>query len=108
MDIDHINHDPFDNRACNLRACMLPLNNRNVRGREKRKHDLPKGVYRAGNRYEAKIMSGKVLHRLGRFSDPKEAHECYKAAAEKIHGEFACYERKGQPRLEAAPSVVTS
>ena len=108
MEIDHINHDPTDNRISNLRKCSCAENTWNSRGYQARKHDLPKGVFLDRTRFISKIVCEGVIYRLGSFDTPEEAHQAYCDAAKRLHDEFACYERKGQPRLEAAPSVVTS
>jgi hypothetical protein len=56
----------------------------------------------------AQIVCNGEKYRLGYFKTVEEAHQAYRDAAKRLHDEFACYERKGQPRLEAAPSGVTS
>ena len=108
MEIDHINHDPTDNRISNLRKCSCAENSWNSRGQQFRKHDLPKGVFPEWGKFFSKIVCEGVIYRLGSFDTPEEAHQAYRDAAKRLHDEFACYERKGQPQVEAAPSGVTS
>ena len=108
FEIDHIDHDPWNNRISNLRKCSVVENVQNTLGIRVRKHDLPKGVYVDKGCIFSQIRCNGVTHRLGYFKTAEEAHQAYCEAAKRFHGEFACYERKGQPRLEAAPSVVTS
>ncbi len=50
-----------------------------------KKHDLPKGVFKMRNKYQAKIkVHGKSIF-LGTFMYPEDAEEAYKKAAEKYH-----------------------
>jgi len=106
LEIDHINHDPWDNRILNLRKCTSFENGKNSRGLRDRKHDLPKGVYSDKGFLFAAIVCDGITHRLGYFNTPEEAHQAYCNAAEKLHKDFACYERKGQPLDGTAPSGV--
>ena len=53
MVVDHVNHDPSDNRRVNLRICTYSQNNQN---RTPYGRSLPKGVSKAGDRYRAYIM----------------------------------------------------
>ncbi len=48
-----------------------------------------KGVYKAKEKWEAKIMINRTLIYLGRFDTAEEAHASYCAAALKYHGAFA-------------------
>jgi len=88
--IDHINGDKSDNRICNLREAtsaqngfnnpMQPYNTSGYKGvswsaREKK--------------YRAQITAYGKRNFLGLFDDPAVAAEAYKAAAAKLHGEFA-------------------
>ena len=91
--VDHKEHDTLDNRKGNLRLASRKDNNRNARVRADNKFAL-KGVMRKPRcvRYNAYIRdsSGRQI-RLGLFDTAAEAHEAYKAAAVKLHGEFACF-----------------
>lgn len=89
--VDHINHDPLDNRRANLRLCTPVENSRNRKPTPGRA--LPKGVKFHVNRYEASIrVVGKLLY-LGRFDTAAEAADAYRRAAVKHFGEFAYIER---------------
>lgn len=89
--IDHINHDPSDNRWENLRAATSGQNNQNKRGWGK----LLKGVSKStcGVTYEAKINVDGVKYHLGCFQTEEEAHQAYCRASAKLHGEFGCIEK---------------
>lgn len=88
--IDHINGDPSDNRLDNLRLATLSENQWNRR-RQKNNRAGYKGVnkHKLYNKWSAEIwVYGKKKY-LGLFESPELANEAYKAAAEKLHGEFA-------------------
>ena len=86
--IDHINHDPHDNRWENLRLATPSENSQNARGSGKYK----KGVYKntCGVTFVARIMvDGKKFY-LGCYKTEDEAHQAYCEAAELVHREFSC------------------
>lgn len=91
--VDHIDNDPLNNRRKNLRLATKSQNGAN----SKRKVDNStgyKGVIFESftKRYKAAIrINGKTIN-LGRYDTPEEAHEAYKQAAIKYHGEFARFE----------------
>lgn len=93
--VDHINHNPLDNRKENLRACTHRENmlNRKPRGKSKylgvytivnhRKNDK---VYRT---IVAQIkIDGKNKY-LGSFKTEEEAARAYDEKAKIVHGQFA-------------------
>lgn len=84
--VDHINGDPSDNRAVNLRAATQIQNRWNAPGN--RKFHFPKGVRQEGRRFVAKARIDGKWVRLGRFNTPAEAHEAWKAWAAEAHGEY--------------------
>jgi hypothetical protein len=91
--VDHINHNPLDNRRCNLRLATKVENNQNSRKRRDNTSGF-KGVYwnKWSKKWGAQIYTnGRHIH-LGYFSTPEIAHEAYKKAAEQYHGEFSCFE----------------
>lgn len=92
MQIDHINGDKLDNRQANLRQCTNQQNGCN-RGKTAKNTSGFKGVSPCEyGRWQAGIrVNGKRLH-LGHFLKKEDAAEAYKAAAIKLHGEFACAE----------------
>ena len=90
--IDHINHNPHDNRWENLRLATHAENSRNSRGSGKYK----KGVYKnsCGKTFGARITVDSRTHFLGCFETEDEAHQEYCRAAEFLHDQFACYDHK--------------
>jgi hypothetical protein len=73
--VDHINHDPLDNRVENL---QIISNRENSSKKKTKKHNLPMGVV---NTKSGKFMAiaqrlGKKVY-LGRFDKPENAHEAY-------------------------------
>lgn len=86
--IDHINMDRADNRLANLRLADGFEQAWNLRGRT----TLPKGVQRSAAispSYFARIKANGKTTYLGCFKTPELAHDAYKKAAERLHGEFA-------------------
>ncbi len=93
--IDHINNNGLDNRRKNIRICSYAQNSRNSEARKTKKYSKFKGVSRKRNHlgervyWYARIHFGDTRLYLGSFKTEKEAHEAYKQAAMKYHGEFA-------------------
>lgn len=76
-EVDHINHDPSDNRISNLRDVSKSANQQNRRA--------PRGYSRDGNRWKAQIrVCGKWQH-LGCFATESEAHAAYLSAKSQLH-----------------------
>jgi hypothetical protein len=90
MQGDHRSGDTLDNRRSNLRIATHAQNIQNQRLRITSKSGY-RGVsfHTASGLYIAKIMAHGKLHSLGYRKTASEAHELYKAAAAKLHGEFA-------------------
>ena len=88
--VDHINGDPADNRACNLRLATGGQNNANSRIRSDNTSSY-KGVTWAAKRskWEVKIKVDKKKVHVGYFLDIDQAHAAYVAAAQKHFGAFA-------------------
>jgi hypothetical protein len=90
--VDHVNRDPKDNRAENLRLATASGNQGN------RGHNaslaLPKGVKfdRARSKFKARVCVNGQRFESKRFDTPEAAHEAYCAMAVKHHGEFARFE----------------
>lgn len=93
-DIDHIDGDPSNNAAANLRLCTMTQNIANARRRSDNTSGY-KGVYKSTygkhrmKPWTAEIRCAGKRHHLGRFRTPEEAHAAYVAAAERLFGEFA-------------------
>jgi hypothetical protein len=89
---DHINRNGLDNRKENLRVATRSTNAANSKHRADRSTSPYRGVYKIGKitkKYEAQLRADGVLHRLGRYLDPKEAALAYDYAAGHYFGEFA-------------------
>lgn len=88
--IDHINSIRDDNRIENLRdaTCQTNQYNRGVSVANKIKL---KGVIfeKSRSKFRADIRINGNGTTIGRFKTKEEAHEAYKQAALKYHGEFA-------------------
>lgn len=100
--VDHINHDKFDNRKCNLRLVNTYQSQRNI-GPFKNKSGI-KGLYLRNGRWTANIKVDKVDHYLGSFDTKEEAAAARKAAEERFFGEYN-YDRTiaAVPRIEGIP-----
>jgi hypothetical protein len=89
--VDHINHDTLDNRKENLRVVTKRQNIYNRR--KKSDGSAPyKGISNQHGKWRARITAYGVTKDLGGFDTPEEARDVYRAAAKKLHGEFACFE----------------
>jgi len=85
--VDHINRNPADNRACNLRWATLSENAANKRT----KNPLGlKGVqkHRLSDKFQAHICINGHCTYLGLYNTLEEAHAVYVKKAIEIHGEF--------------------
>lgn len=91
--VDHINGDKADNRIENVRPATTSQNSRN-RGATKSNPTGLKGVsfYRRTNTWRAQITANGKKYWLGVYETPQEAHEAYRRAAVKLHGDFACFD----------------
>ena len=79
--IDHINHNPLDNRKCNLRICTNQQNSFNKKS---------KGYYwnKNSKKWQAQISIDKTWINLGKYNTEFEAKEARRKAEEKYFGEF--------------------
>ena len=92
MSIDHINHNPLDNRIDNLRVCTQSQNAANGRkSKDIKTYSQYKGVsFRKDNgRWIATIRVKRKQIHLGYFDTEVEAAAAYNQAALKHFGEFA-------------------
>lgn len=87
VEVDHINHNPLDNRRTNLRLCTRSQNMQNRKYPEK---GLPRGVYlhKLTGKYVATIGVRRKYFHLGTFTNPEQAAAAYDAASARYHGEF--------------------
>lgn len=88
MDIDHINHNPYDNRKENLRIANRSQNNMNRR-RAKNTRSKYKGVILDRGKWRAQLAMNKKFINLGRFTSEEEAARTYDKKAKELFGEFA-------------------
>lgn len=90
--IDHKNHNKKDNRICNLRRASIAENLRN-RHRQQNNTTGFKGVsfISKTGKFRAQIKYNGEKKHLGCFATADAAHDAYKFAACKLHGEFACF-----------------
>ena len=90
LQVDHINHNGFDNRKSNLRVVTNSENSMNKN--YQKNNDLKiKGIYRHSQHagYCADIgINGKTIH-LGCFKDINDAIKARKEAEEKYFGEYS-------------------
>lgn len=88
--IDHINHDPDDNRLANLREATKEQNQANSRRRKDNRSGL-KGVNydKRRDRWKAIITINRRQKWLGYHETAAAAHAAYMAAAKAHYGEFA-------------------
>lgn len=91
--VDHRNGIRTDNSKGNLRETTF---RGNMSNRVMPERNLPRGVYRRydGKKYIAKIKKMEEQIHLGCFNTVEEAEAAYKAAALRIHGEFAFHESR--------------
>lgn len=90
-DIDHINHNPLDNRRCNLRVCDRSQNNMN-RTRRSRGAARFKGIYwsKRMNKWHVRVWLNKKAKHIGFFDSLEDAIKA-RMRSERIHyGEYAC------------------
>lgn len=85
--VDHINHNPADNRWCNLREATFRQNSFNVITKNRTGY---KGVTSKNRKWEAQIRINDKIVYLGMADSPKEAAALYNAAAAIHQGEFSC------------------
>lgn len=90
--VDHINHNVFDNRKCNLRICNVSENSRNRNKKSCSPHKY-KGIYMDKNynktiyRAEIRVNTKKIC--IGSFDRPELAALAYDIFALDFFGKFA-------------------
>lgn len=90
MQVDHIDHNIFNNQKSNLRVVT---SNQNRMNRLKQINGISKfkGVswHKRGEVWQSRIQKDKKLYWLGQFKDEKDAARAYNKEAEKLFGEYA-------------------
>jgi len=91
--IDHINHDPLDNRLSNLRVCSASVNLFNKEPSKVNKSGII-GVHfdKSRQKWMAYITKDLKRKHLGRFATKEEAIEARRAGELKYFGETLEYE----------------
>ena len=87
--IDHINHNPLDNRLSNLRVCTLAENKQNSRPYRNASSKFKGVSLEKSGRWHAYIRVNKKLINLGRYTHERDAATAYNEAAQQHFGEFA-------------------
>ncbi len=91
--VDHINHNPLDNRKCNLRICTQGENRFNSNIRKDNTTGYIGIVFiKKTNKYRARITKNGVTYNLGHYNSLEEAIKARKEAEEKYFGEFKLQE----------------
>ena len=103
MFVDHINHDCFDNRRCNLRIVDPVRSTWNQRTRNDNECGV-RGVYQWDGRWIARISVCKENIDLGHFDTKEEAEAARKEAEVKYYGEYNYDDSIAAiPRIEGIP-----
>ena len=87
--IDHINHNPLNNRRENLRLCTNQENQFNRRISKKSTTGFKGVSLRKCGKYQAQIMIDGETTYLGYHQTAEEAHLAYQEASIKHYGKFA-------------------
>lgn len=87
-EIDHRDRNRKNNKWKNLRVATVSQNRENTASAGK----LPRGVAQHRNsRFYGQITKAGTSYYLGAFDTAGEAHEAYKEASLRLHGEFSIY-----------------
>jgi len=100
IEADHINHNPLDNRRCNLRIATKEQNGMNRLSSNRNAKTKSKGVWLRTDRRKKPWRAKIGTKHLGCYATEQEAADAYDAAARKHFGEFAYTNeqaRKGYP-----------
>ena len=83
--IDHINGNRMDNRIENLRDVPHAINMQNRRVPSIKNKSGFQGVQKHQNKWRASVTVNRVVHRIGMFNTPEEAHQAYVKAKREMH-----------------------
>lgn len=91
--LDHVDGDRQNNRLSNLREATHTQNLQN----SKRAREMASGLKGAYPTANGQTWTSRIRHNgrsvyLGCFSTPEAAHAAYRAAAERLFGEFARFD----------------
>lgn len=86
-EVDHVDHDPFNNKWANLREAEDSENNANRRS-PNRKVGRLKWVTQRRGKYEAQVQWRRKHYHVGVFPTEQEAHDAAYAVARRLHGQF--------------------
>lgn len=86
-EVDHINGHKLDNSFKNLRLSTRAQNKQNTLSARRHNKSGFLGVSFSTpmKKFEARIQAQGVIHRLGYFDDPKDAHSAYVVAKRNLH-----------------------
>ena len=102
--VDHINHNPSDNRKANLRVCTQMQNSWNKTIAPPK---IYKGVRKIGdNIYRVDIGYNGTRFCLGRYPTPEMAGKQYAFYASLLYGEFALLDEKIQPPEHGLKNII--
>ena len=89
----YVDHTCWERSCVNTDHLRLATHQQNGANRSgalgDRKHNLPRGVYRHGRGYRARVKHNGTLHRLGSFDTPEEASAAAQTKRAILFGEFA-------------------
>lgn len=86
--VDHENGNSLDDRASNLRAATQTQNAWNHRTRKKI-GNLPMGIRKLGQKYQARISHNNKMVYLGVFCSVEDAHLAYLSKRKELFGEYS-------------------
>jgi hypothetical protein len=83
--IDHLDGVRSNNRIGNMRDTTQYVNQQNRATETRCNGSGFIGAFRHGRRWMSKIMANGVLHKLGTFDTPEQAHAAYVSAKRTLH-----------------------
>ena len=88
-EVDHVNGNRADNRWVNLRSATSSQNKMNKKVRSDSRTGLKGAWLHSPGKWRSKVKVNGVIHDLGLFDSPQEAHEAYIRKSRELHGDFA-------------------